>query len=148
MIRQRAIDAALVDDTPEGRLLHRYEMAHDRSLRSTINQLIALDRSGADLAGAEDDEDDPSETLATTIVASPEPEAPSEPEAVAVPAPSEPEAKVPAGLAAPTEPEPAGLVAPTESEPAGLPTPSRQADRDRDGRIWPVVTPDSAKLPD
>ncbi|HEY2155279.1 MAG TPA: hypothetical protein VGH33_06590, partial [Isosphaeraceae bacterium] len=32
---------------------HRYEMAIDRSLRATIQLLIVLERSGADLAGAE-----------------------------------------------------------------------------------------------
>ena len=136
VIRQRAIDAALVDDSAEARLLHRYEMAHDRSLRSTINQLIALDKSGADRAGAEDDEAEPSEIPVVTSVASPDPGAPSEPEAGAVPAPSEPEAEVPSGPAAPTEPEP-----------AGLPTPSCQADHDRDGRIWPVASPVETGLP-
>ncbi len=35
--------------TAEAQLRHRYEMALDRSLRGTIYQLIALDRSGADL---------------------------------------------------------------------------------------------------
>jgi hypothetical protein len=31
-------------------LLHRYEMAHDRSLRATLKELMALAKSGADVA--------------------------------------------------------------------------------------------------
>ena len=49
--RRRAAEAASGDVTAEAVLRHRYEMALDRSLRGTIYQLIALDRSGADLAG-------------------------------------------------------------------------------------------------
>ncbi len=49
--RRRAAEAASGDMTAEAQLRHRYEMALDRSLRGTIYQLIALDRSGADLAG-------------------------------------------------------------------------------------------------
>jgi hypothetical protein len=50
----------LVDDSPEGRLLHRYEMAHDRVLRATLKELMALEKSGADLA--EEAEDEPAES--------------------------------------------------------------------------------------
>ena len=39
------------DGTEEGKLRHRYEMAIDRGLRATIGQLMALEKSGADLAG-------------------------------------------------------------------------------------------------
>ena len=49
--RRRAAEAASGDVTAEAQLRHRYEMALDRSLRGTIYQLIALERSGADLAG-------------------------------------------------------------------------------------------------
>src|SRR6201999_2401813 len=49
--RAEAIAAALVDESPEGRLLHRYEMSHDRALRATIKELAALAKSGADLEG-------------------------------------------------------------------------------------------------
>ncbi len=47
--RRRAAEAASGDMTAEAQLRHRYEMALDRSLRGTIYQLIALDRSGTDL---------------------------------------------------------------------------------------------------
>jgi hypothetical protein len=65
--RQRAIDEALVDDSAEGRLLHRYEMAHDRVLRATLKELMALEKSGADLAEeAEDGPDASAEAAAPT----------------------------------------------------------------------------------
>ncbi len=54
-LRARAVAAAYADGTEEGKLRHRYEMALDRSLRATIGQLIVLQRSGADLGGAESD---------------------------------------------------------------------------------------------
>ncbi len=47
--RRRAAEAASGDMTAEAQLRHRYEMALDRSLRGTIYQLLALERSGADL---------------------------------------------------------------------------------------------------
>ncbi len=47
--RARAMRAAGADTTKESQLRHRYEMALDRSLRGTINQLMALEKSGADL---------------------------------------------------------------------------------------------------
>ncbi len=62
-LRACAVAAAYCDGSEEGKLRHRYEMAIDRSLRATIQQLIALEKSGADLAGAEawagEDEADP-----------------------------------------------------------------------------------------
>ena len=61
-------------------------MAHDRSLRATIAQLIALDKSGADLAESEEDEEEVA--VIPPIVAN-EPIAPSEPEAEKSLAPSE-----------------------------------------------------------
>ncbi len=48
--RRRAAEAASGDVTAEAVLRHRYEMALDRSLRATIYQLLALERSGADSA--------------------------------------------------------------------------------------------------
>jgi hypothetical protein len=55
-LRRRAVAAAYADGTEEGKLRHRYEMAIDRSLRATIQQLIMLERSGADLGGGFEDE--------------------------------------------------------------------------------------------
>ncbi len=52
-LRRRAVAAAYVDGTEEGKLRHRYEMAIDRSLRATIGQLMALEKSGADVAESE-----------------------------------------------------------------------------------------------
>ncbi|HEY2157578.1 MAG TPA: hypothetical protein VGH33_18260 [Isosphaeraceae bacterium] len=40
-----------VNVSPEIMLLHRYEMAHERSLRAAIKDLVALEKSGADLGG-------------------------------------------------------------------------------------------------
>ena len=48
--RARVALAASVDSTDEGKLLLRYEATHDRSLRASIAALIALEKSGADLA--------------------------------------------------------------------------------------------------
>ncbi len=63
-----AVAAAYCDGSEEGKLRHRYEMAIDRSLRATIQQLIALEKSGADLAEPEsypnDSKVDTSETPA------------------------------------------------------------------------------------
>ncbi len=53
--------AAYCDGSEEGKLRHRYEMAIDRSLRATIGQLMMLEKSGADLAGAESHPDDAQE---------------------------------------------------------------------------------------
>ncbi|HWE38943.1 MAG TPA: hypothetical protein VG406_20510, partial [Isosphaeraceae bacterium] len=49
-LRRRAVAAAYADGSEEGKLRHKYEMAIDRSLRATIQQLMMLERSGADLA--------------------------------------------------------------------------------------------------
>ncbi|HEY2156340.1 MAG TPA: hypothetical protein VGH33_11970, partial [Isosphaeraceae bacterium] len=95
----RASGVAAVDASPEGRLLHRYEMAHDRSLRATIKQLIALAKSGADLA---------------------EPEAVEE-KAVAAAATDAPTEADPAGAPAADRP--------TEANFGGLPITSGEADR-------------------
>ncbi len=59
--RRRAMEAATADTSHELRLVHRYEMDHERSLRWALRQLMSLEKSGADL---------------------PEPEAAAEPEAV------------------------------------------------------------------
>ena len=123
VLRRREVDAECVDASPEAKLQHRYEMAHDRSLRATIAQLIALDRSGADLSESEEDEE----------VTPPMPAAPTEPRAEAVPAPTEPEPGSAEGSEAPTEPEE-----------EAVPPPSCKSDRNREGRTWPVVAPDGA----
>ncbi len=47
--RRQMIDAAMVDDSAGAQLRLRYEMAIERSMRSTIKQLMELRRSGADL---------------------------------------------------------------------------------------------------
>jgi hypothetical protein len=88
-----------VDASPEGRLLHRYEMALDRSLRATIKELRMLEKSGADLA-----ESEPVEGSKVAPVAA---DAPTE----ANPAP------------------PAKPPAPTEANSGGLPITSSEAER-------------------
>src|SRR5206468_6111105 len=57
--RRRAMAAAACDTSKEAQLMHRYEMAHERSLRAAIRQLLELHKSGADLAGAEADAESP-----------------------------------------------------------------------------------------
>ncbi len=48
-VRKQIAQAAYLDASPEGKCLMRYEAQHDRSLRSSIAQLIQLTRTGADL---------------------------------------------------------------------------------------------------
>ncbi len=55
--RRRAMEAATADTSHELRLVHRYEMDHERSLRWALRQLMALEKSGADLR----DEPEPSD---------------------------------------------------------------------------------------
>ncbi len=99
--RRRAAEAASGDVTAEAQLRHRYEMALDRSLRGTIYQLIALDRSGADLVG-------------------PDPAA----ETAAVPGGTAAAAEPPGGTAAAAEVE----APPADPAPAGSPPPDPEAE--------------------
>ena len=48
-LRRQMIAAAMVDETHGAQLRIRYEMAIERSIRSTIKQLMELKRTGADL---------------------------------------------------------------------------------------------------
>ena len=57
--RRRAMEAASADTSHELRLMHRYEMDHERSLRWALRQLMALAKSGADLR--DEPESEPSE---------------------------------------------------------------------------------------
>ncbi len=50
--RRRAPEAATADTSHELRLVHRYEMDHERSLRWALRQLMALETSGAVLPEA------------------------------------------------------------------------------------------------
>ncbi len=74
--RRRAMEAASADTSKEAQLRHRYEMAHEQSLRSSIRGLLALEKSGADLP----DEPEPQPAPA------PEAGPAAAPEAVAAPA--------------------------------------------------------------
>ena len=49
VIRRRAIDLACAPTSKEAQLLHRYEVAHETSLRAAIRGLLTLEKSGADL---------------------------------------------------------------------------------------------------
>ncbi|HEY2156886.1 MAG TPA: hypothetical protein VGH33_14740, partial [Isosphaeraceae bacterium] len=77
-----------VNVSPEIMLLHRYEMAHERSLRAAVKDLVALERSGADLVGRGEDS---IEVAAANKVKATTPPAPSGAGAVVPGAPSEPE---------------------------------------------------------
>ncbi len=61
--RRRAMEAATADTSHELRLVHRYEMDHERSLRWALRQLIALEKSGADLR----DEPEPSDAAPAAV---------------------------------------------------------------------------------
>ncbi len=65
--RRQMIDAAMVDDSAGAQLRLRYEMAIERSMRSTIKQLMELRRSGADL----NETDDPGSSAAPEVQAPP-----------------------------------------------------------------------------
>jgi hypothetical protein len=71
--RQRSIDFACAPVTKEAQLMHRYEMAHEKSLYAALRALMALDRSGADLA--EEPEAIP-EAVAEPVAAPAGPDAP------------------------------------------------------------------------
>jgi hypothetical protein len=47
--RRHLIDAAIAPTSKELQLMHRYEMAHEKSLRWALRELVALEKSGADL---------------------------------------------------------------------------------------------------
>jgi hypothetical protein len=117
-LRARAVEAACRDVSKAGVLHHRYEMAHDRSLRATIGQLMALGKSGADL-GVESEEVEvevvtPASQAPTTAVAS-----------------------------APEEPIPAAATEPNLAVVSPL---SDKCQRDREGRTWPVAVADGGGL--
>jgi hypothetical protein len=116
--RSRAIDLASLDESKSAQLLLRYEMAHDRSLRATINQLMALEKSGAD-------ESEWSEGVKAPAVETAKPDAPTE-----------------ANPAAPS-----GADAPTEPNSSGRPATAAKADRDRQGRTWAVEEAEPAVSP-
>ncbi len=136
--RRRAAEAASGDVTAEAVLRHRYEMALDRSLRATIYQLLALDRSGADL---------PEPALAAGTAAVPAGPVP----AGAAPAPG-PEVEAapadPAPPGSPPDPEPsaqgslgargAGSIPTTVAAPIRAPGPPAPAPS---GTIGPVSMP-------
>jgi hypothetical protein len=117
-LRARVVEAACLDVTKEGVLHHRYEMAHDRSLRATIGQLMALEKSGADL-GVESEE--------------------VEEEAVA------PATPVPPGDVESPREEPIAA-APTEANLEVVTALSDKCQRDREGRTWPVAGADGGGL--
>ena len=54
--RRQAMEAASTDTSKEAQLRHRYEMEHEKSLRWVLHQLVALEKSGADLPEPSKDE--------------------------------------------------------------------------------------------
>ena len=117
VIRDRISLKASVDTSEDAKLMLRYEATHDRSLRATISSLIQLEKSGADLIGAE-----------------PEPT----PEAVAPSEPIGPKPIAAKPLTQATKPkvdsEPLRLA--DVVPPAVVPAALAQSDRDRGGRSW------------
>ncbi len=81
-----ALQAAL-DDSPEGRALLRYEGQHGREFRATLNQLVRLTQTGADLV--EDEVVSEVQDIVPEVVESPEPPAPNKATEAESPAPNE-----------------------------------------------------------
>ena len=124
LARNRFAELAAFTPRPEDATLLRYEAQFDREFRASINQLVKLTQTGADLV--EDPLDAPNEPIIPTI------EAPE-----ASPVPNEPNAEPVAEPSVPNEPI---MVMPT--------LPVARADRDRKGRTWPLVeSPEGSDLP-
>jgi hypothetical protein len=122
--RDRHAELEAFAPQPEDAALLRYEAQFDREFRASINQLARLSKTGDDLI-----EIAPNEPMIEEVSPSPEPSAPNEPKPEPVAEVSEP--------VAPNEPN---TITPI------MPTP--QAERDRDGRVWAVVTaPEGSDLP-
>lgn len=118
-LRARAEAEALCDDSAEGQRAHRYEMAHERSLRAAIKGLIDLEKSGADVTEPKGEPEAPAETPVTP----PTPVAPTE--------------------ANPETPE--GSEAPSEADPGseeGAPATIEATEDDRRGPIGDLGVPD------
>ncbi len=127
--RRRAAEAASGDMTAEAQLRHRYEMALDRSLRGTIYQLIALDRSGADLAGLDPAAGTAAGPAGPAAEPMADPESPPHDPAPPGSPPPAPEASAPGSLGA-DEP---GLVPSPLAAPIGAPRGSSRAPAGADG---------------
>ncbi len=111
--------APLAEDAP----FHRYEAQHDREARSVIAMLIKLEKTGEDLVGVRLEEAEaelPNEPKPVEATKARSPELPNEPKPARASKPRSPEA--------PNEPIAALAVVPVV-----------QADRDRDGRLWPIA---------
>ncbi len=110
---EAAADAKFTGVTPELMLMHRYEMAHERSLRAAIKDLVALEKAK------------PRATIEAQVhdkqsLATQEPAPPCRPEPGVLAAPSEPE----------PSPVPAASGGPRGDHP-GLPRPRRRRSRRR-----------------
>ncbi len=103
-------DAKFTGVTPELMLMHRYEMAHERSLRAAIKDLVALEKARPELGRVADVV---TEVMSHTDVATTQPE---------------PSARPAAG------PGPMTPAAPTEPETPAVPAASGRSRRRRGGR--------------
>jgi len=131
LVRDRIAHAAAVDASPEGRALLRYEGQHDRSFRATLNQLIQLTRTGADLADTDTDTDTEADAPAP-IRARADVDAPTEAtEAVAPdePAVSRAEAEAVATVEVAEAAQPVAPNEATEAAPADAPNEVTEATR-------------------
>jgi hypothetical protein len=127
VLRAEAVAAACADDSKGAQLQHRYEMAHERSLRSAIRQLLALEKSGADLPDLTEPEPCPEEALP----AEPGPPPPDAPPRGAATAPEPP-------AAAPTAPGSVGAcdlgsIPTVVAAPIGVPNPPSRPAEAADG---------------
>ncbi len=80
VLKQRRMDLGMGATSKEAQLLHRYEMAHEKSLKWALRQLMALEKSGIDLIDEPEPESGPptaSETASEPVSAAPA--APSRP---------------------------------------------------------------------
>jgi hypothetical protein len=76
-LRRDAVKASYVDTSEEAKLRHRYEAAHERSVRRSIEQLLTLDRSGADLPDPAEADPEPAPAESEAPIPDPEPEVPA-----------------------------------------------------------------------
>ena len=144
----RTAQQAALDDSAQGRALLRYEGQHGREFRATLNQLIKLTQTGADLVEADEPgADPPPQIVAETAVepaSSPAPsqateppaEAPSKANGPATEAPPAPSKANGAISKAPPAPSKATATAP---EPAPTPVEDDAEERKKDKMVGDAI---------
>ncbi len=118
-----AAAAGVLDDSPQGRAILRAEGHHGRAFRATLNQLVKLTQTGADLVG--DDEPEAVELhknddVTIFTLEEPAPAAPGEATGGDVPEAAAPNKATEARCEPPSAPNKATGASPAGSDPVGL----------------------------